>query len=49
MVHFIHFQPDYHHIAEYCNTWRNYDYIQDSWSSVLSIINFYVCSQTTLV
>ncbi len=41
MVHFIHFQPDYPRIAKYCNTWRNFDDVQDSWASVLSIINFY--------
>ncbi|XP_021367071.1 alpha-N-acetylgalactosaminidase-like [Mizuhopecten yessoensis] len=33
--------PDYEAIAKSCNIWRNYGDIQDSWSSVVSIINFY--------
>ncbi|CAG5128318.1 unnamed protein product [Candidula unifasciata] len=33
--------PDYPRIAEYCNIWRNFDDIDDSWSSVQSIIEFY--------
>ena len=28
-------------IKEHCNLWRNYDDIDDSWSSVLKIIDFY--------
>jgi hypothetical protein len=35
------FQPDYKKIASYCNIWRNYADIQDSWDSVRGIIEFY--------
>lgn len=33
--------PDYKKIASYCNIWRNYADIQDSWDSVRGIIEFY--------
>ena len=33
--------PNYSAIAYHCNLWRNYGDIQDSWASVLDIINFY--------
>ena len=33
--------PNYTAIAHHCNLWRNYGDIQDSWASVLDIINFY--------
>ncbi|KAH3839736.1 alpha-N-acetylgalactosaminidase-like isoform X2 [Dreissena polymorpha] len=33
--------PDYKKIASYCNIWRNYADIQDSWDSVKDIIQFY--------
>lgn len=33
--------PDYKKIATYCNIWRNYADIQDSWDSVKGIIKFY--------
>lgn len=33
--------PNYHKIAKYCNIWRNYGDIGDSWDSVQSIIEFY--------
>ncbi|CAL1543440.1 unnamed protein product [Lymnaea stagnalis] len=33
--------PDYPRIAEYCNIWRNYGDIDDSWDAVKDIINFY--------
>lgn len=33
--------PDYKKIAKYCNVWRNFDDINDSWDSVASIIEFY--------
>ncbi|KAH9496010.1 hypothetical protein Btru_014898 [Bulinus truncatus] len=33
--------PDYPRIAEFCNIWRNYGDIDDSWDSVTSIIQFY--------
>ena len=32
---------NYKLIAEHCNLWRNFDDIDDSWDSVLSIIDFY--------
>ena len=35
------FQPNYTEVAKYCNIWRNYDDIQDSWTSVLSIVDYY--------
>ena len=28
-------------IAEHCNLWRNFDDIDDSWASVLSIVDYY--------
>jgi len=34
-------QPDYKKIAQYCNIWRNYNDIDDSWDSVKQIIKFY--------
>ena len=34
-------KPNYPRIAQYCNIWRNYDDIQDSWDSLSGIINFY--------
>lgn len=34
-------QPNYTKIAKYCNLWRNYDDINDSWQSVLGIIEHY--------
>ncbi|XP_060079612.1 alpha-N-acetylgalactosaminidase-like [Ylistrum balloti] len=34
-------KPNYQNIAASCNIWRNYGDIQDSWDSVVSIINFY--------
>ncbi|CAL1543439.1 unnamed protein product [Lymnaea stagnalis] len=33
--------PDYPRIAKYCNIWRNFDDIDDSWDSVKSIIKYY--------
>ena len=33
--------PQYKLIAEYCNAWRNYGDIQDSWGSVKDIIDWY--------
>ena len=37
--------PDYKSIAEHCNLWRNWDDIQDSWASVLSIIDWFADHQ----
>lgn len=34
--------PDWASISKHCNLWRNYNDIMDSWSSILSIIDFYV-------
>ncbi|GFO25660.1 alpha-n-acetylgalactosaminidase-like, partial [Plakobranchus ocellatus] len=33
--------PDYPRIAKYCNIWRNYNDITDSWDSVKLIIKYY--------
>jgi len=41
--------PDYPKIAKYCNIWRNFDDIDDSWASVKGIVDFYVKTQDTLV
>lgn len=35
-------------LADICNLWRNYDDIQDSWSSVLSILDWFVTHQDIL-
>lgn len=37
--------PDYKSISRHCNLWRNFDDIDDSWQSVLSIIDFYAEGQ----
>lgn len=37
--------PDYAKISKYCNLWRNYDDVQDSWDSVLDIIEHYAEDQ----
>ncbi|XP_054708264.1 alpha-N-acetylgalactosaminidase-like [Uloborus diversus] len=42
-------QPNYAAIAEHCNLWRNFNDIEDSWQSVLSIIDFYATHQNDLV
>ena len=34
-------KPNYPRIATYCNIWRNYGDIQDSWASLKSVITFY--------
>ncbi|CAL1263604.1 unnamed protein product [Larinioides sclopetarius] len=41
--------PDYTAIAKHCNLWRNFDDIEDSWESVLSIVDFYAAHQDELV
>ncbi|CAL1263603.1 unnamed protein product [Larinioides sclopetarius] len=43
------YQPDYTAIAKHCNLWRNFDDIEDSWESVLSIVDFYAAHQDELV
>ena len=40
-------QPDYEKIARYCNIWRNYNDIDDSWDSVKQIIEFYGDDKTS--
>ena len=42
-------QINYTLVAENCNIWRNYVDIQDSWQSVLSIIDYYAKVQDTIV
>nr|XP_016794794.2 alpha-N-acetylgalactosaminidase isoform X6 [Pan troglodytes] len=39
---------NYSLLADICNLWRNYDDIQDSWWSVLSILNWFVEHQDIL-
>lgn len=41
-------QVNYTLIANICNLWRNYDDIQDSWKSVLSILDWFVKHQDVL-
>ncbi|XP_063970201.1 alpha-N-acetylgalactosaminidase-like isoform X2 [Lytechinus pictus] len=41
-------EVDYKLVAENCNIWRNYDDIQDSWQSVLGIVDYYAKEQDTL-
>jgi hypothetical protein len=38
-------EPDYDLISYYCNLWRNYDDIFDSWESVSAIIDYYGFNQ----
>ncbi|KAG8227457.1 hypothetical protein J437_LFUL015843 [Ladona fulva] len=42
-------RPNYTAIIETCNLWRNYGDIQDSWDSVLSIVEFYALTQDEIV
>lgn len=42
-------EPNYSKISNHCNLWRNFDDIQDSWSSILSIIDFFGDNQEVLV
>ncbi|XP_077989203.1 alpha-N-acetylgalactosaminidase-like [Glandiceps talaboti] len=42
-------KPNYTLIGKNCNLWRNYDDVQDSWKSILSIIDFYGKEQDTLI
>eukprot|EP00794_Sanderia_malayensis_P009863 gene9862-10873_t len=44
-----HIKTDYSLIAKHCNIWRNYNDIQDSWSSVIDIINHYGDIQDQLI
>lgn len=38
-------RPDYESISQHCNLWRNFNDIDDSWQSILSIIDFYAKNQ----
>lgn len=40
--------PDYNVIARYCNLWRLYYDVQDSWDSVLNIIDYWGSNSDTL-
>ncbi|KAF7666556.1 hypothetical protein LDENG_00101500 [Lucifuga dentata] len=40
---------NYTQLGEICNLWRNYGDIQDSWDSVLNIINWFLENQDVLV
>lgn len=42
-------QPNFTSIIQNCNLWRNYDDIQDSWSSVESIIDYFGNNQDVIV
>ncbi|XP_046860620.1 alpha-N-acetylgalactosaminidase-like isoform X2 [Xenia sp. Carnegie-2017] len=42
-------KPDYMVVAKYCNLWRNYNDIQDSWDSVVDIIDYYAANQEELI
>lgn len=41
--------PDYAKIQKFCNIWRNFDDIDDSWTSAKSIVDFYVKNQDTFL
>ncbi|XP_060633131.2 alpha-N-acetylgalactosaminidase [Anolis sagrei] len=41
-------QVNYTLLANICNLWRNYDDIQDSWDSVLSIVDWFFTNQDVL-
>ncbi|XP_044161929.1 alpha-galactosidase A [Bufo gargarizans] len=40
---------NYTEVAEYCNSWRNFNDIQDSWASVKTLIDFTAALQDQLV
>ncbi|XP_056393672.1 alpha-galactosidase A-like isoform X1 [Hyla sarda] len=40
---------NYTQVAEYCNSWRNFDDIQDSWTSVKMVLDFTAALQDQLV
>ncbi|MGH0179860.1 UNVERIFIED_CONTAM: hypothetical protein FKN15_002798 [Acipenser sinensis] len=42
-------QPNYTDIRQYCNQWRNYDDVYDSWQSVKSIIDWTASHQNLIV
>lgn len=44
----MHVQPNFAHIQEYCNLWRNWDDIQDSWESMKDIVKYFAENQTRI-
>lgn len=42
------FQVNHTLLATICNLWRNYGDIQDSWDSVLSIVDWFFANQDVL-
>lgn len=42
-------KPNYKMIAKFCNLWRNFDDIADSWNSVTSIIDYYAKAQDDMI
>lgn len=42
-------KPDYAAVARNCNTWRNYRDVQDSWKSVLRIVDHFAENQDTFI
>lgn len=42
------FQVNYTQLGQICNLWRNYGDIQDSWSSVLNIVDWFFENQDIL-
>ncbi|GFS97436.1 alpha-N-acetylgalactosaminidase [Trichonephila clavipes] len=49
LVQQVYETPNYKEISKHCNLWRNFNDIEDSWASVLSIIDFYASHQDELV
>jgi len=45
---FAKIDPDYKSIAEHCNLWRNFDDIDDSWDSVMTITEWFAGKQDEL-
>lgn len=43
------FKVNYTQLGEICNLWRNYGDIQDSWDSVLNIIDWFSKNQDVLI
>lgn len=43
-----HLQPNWTLVAESCNTWRYYEDVEDSWQSILNIVDYTVRMQTTV-
>lgn len=42
-------KSDYKRIAKYCHMWRNFHDVNDSWGSVLSIVDYYAENQYDIV